>query len=162
MKWRKQGRYCLVAVSVLLVALSTASVRAQDAVDNGLQGRILERSDGALYIYKDGYKYPVVVADIGDDAINAVPDGDFRVGGVAQLFPSPTPAGMLDAAAPVIVIAPTPTVVPGPYIAVSNPAPGDNLTVGGLDMQGKAFDPSASSDQGTGIDRVQIFLEDRD
>jgi hypothetical protein len=29
-------------------------------------------------------------------------------------------------------------------------------------MQGKAFDPSATTDQGTGIDHVQIFLDDRD
>src|SRR5690349_14476711 len=114
MNWRKRGRYCLVTVSVVLATLSTVSVRAQEAVDDGLQGRILQRSDGALYIYKDGYKYPVVLADIGDDAINALPDGDSAVGGVAQLFPPPTPAPTLDAAAPVIVIAPTPTVVPGP------------------------------------------------
>ena len=29
-------------------------------------------------------------------------------------------------------------------------------------MQGKAFDPAASPDQGGGVDRVQVFLEDRD
>lgn len=157
--WRKYGRSGRLAAVLLLVVLSTASVRAQVA-DDDLQGRILERSDGALYIYKDGHKYPVAVADIGDDAINALPDGDIAVVGVAQLFPPPPP--MLEAAAPVIVIAPSPTAVPGPYVAVSNPTAGDNLAVGGLDMQGKAFDPSASSEQGTGIDRVQIFLEDRD
>jgi len=29
-------------------------------------------------------------------------------------------------------------------------------------MQGKAFDPAASADQGTGVDRVEVFLDDRD
>jgi hypothetical protein len=156
--------YRLMVAAVALLGLCTASVRAQEAVNDDLQGRVLQRSDGALFIYKDGYKYPVVVADIGDDAIDALPDGDPPITGVDQVFPPPVPDAPSPAPPPptVIVIAPTPAVVPGPYVAVSNPVPGDSLAVGGLDMQGKAFDPSATPDQGSGIDRVQIFLEDRD
>ncbi len=153
--WRMHGRICRTVLVGMLVLLSTASARAQEA-DDGLQGRLLQRSDGALFIYKDGFKYPVAVADIGDDAINALPDGDAQVAGLPDLFPTPPPA------APVIVVSATAMPpVPGPYVAVSNPTPGDNVSVGGLNMQGKAFDPMATTDQGSGIDRVQIFLEDR-
>jgi hypothetical protein len=162
---RWHGGYRFVAATILLILVSGSPVKAQDSTNDDLQGRVLQRSDGALFIYKDGFKYPVVVADIGDDAIDALPDGDASLVGVAQLFPPAPPAPpppIPDPPAPVIVIMPTPTIVPGPYIAVSNPVAGDNLAVGGLDMQGKAFDPSAASDQGSGIDRVQIFLEDRD
>jgi hypothetical protein len=162
MDWRNsrwpRGRSRLVTATLLLVLLSATSARAQDSVDE-LEGRILQRSDGALFLFKDGYKYPLLVTDIGDDAINAIPDADTPITELGQAFgPQPVPEAPL----PIVIFAPTPTPVPGPYIAVSNPAPGDTLAVGGLDIQGKAFDPSASSDQGSGIDRVQIFLEDRD
>lgn len=153
---RKRVLYALAAAFVILVLLSSTPVVAQDTGESSLQGKLLQRSDGALFIYKDGIKYPVVVADIGDDAINALPDADSPITEVGSLFATSAPD------APEIVVVATPTVVPGPYVAVSNPVPGDSLAVGGLDMQGKAFDPSATPDQGAGIDHVQIFLEDRD
>jgi hypothetical protein len=153
---RQRGPHGLAAALVVLVVLGVTPVFAQDTGNDSLQGKLLQRSDGALFIYKDGLKYPVVIADIGDDAINAVPDADLPITDVGSLFPTPA----LDA--PAVIIVATPTVVPGPYVAVSNPVPGDNLAVGGLAMQGKAFEPSATPDQGSGIDHVQIFLEDRD
>ena len=57
-----------------LLAILVAQVGAA-APDPALQGRLLERSDGALFVYKDGAKYSVQPADLGDDAINAIPDG---------------------------------------------------------------------------------------
>jgi hypothetical protein len=153
---RERGLYGHATVFVMLVLLGSTPVTAQGTGHDGLQGRLLERSDGALFIYKDGIKYPVVTADIGDDALNALPEADSPITDIGSLFPTPVP----DTGAVVVVA--SPTVVPGPYVAVSNPVPGDSLAVGGLAMQGKAFDPSASADQGSGIDHVQIFLEDRD
>jgi hypothetical protein len=47
-----------------------------------------------------------------------------------------------------------------PSLTVWNPSAGDRLLQGSLVMQGIAFDPAASS--GTGIDRVSVFLGDRD
>lgn len=147
-------------VVVLLIA-STATGRAQADVDPTLQARILQRSDGALFVYKNGFKFPVQVADADDDTIDAVPDGDTSVAQLDQLFASP-PNPAPDVAGPVALGPPAPAVIPGPYVAVANPTPGDTLAVGGLDIAGKAFDPSASADQGSGIDRVQVFLGDRD
>jgi hypothetical protein len=48
----------------------------------------------------------------------------------------------------------------GPTLVVANPSPGDNLTPGKLEMQGVAFDPVAPI--GTGVDRVSVFLDNRD
>jgi hypothetical protein len=157
---RYRKRVAWLGLGAAMVMATATLVRAQDVVvDPDLQGRILQRSDGALFIYKDGFKYPVEVADVGDDFINSLPDGDTSVTQVDQASP-PTP--VVAPPPPVYGPAPVPTVVPGPYVAVANPVPGDSLPVGGLDIQGKAFDPTAPADQGSGIDRVQVFLEDRD
>lgn len=43
---------------------------------------------------------------------------------------------------------------------VGNPAPGDTIKVGAFNIQGMAMDQSAS--EGTGIDRIEIFLDNRD
>ena len=45
-------------------------------------------------------------------------------------------------------------------LSVANPQPGDQLPRGRVVMQGQAFDRAASS--GSGVDRVSIFLDDRD
>jgi len=46
------------------------------------------------------------------------------------------------------------------YLDVGNPAPGDMIHVGGLMVEGIAFD--RASEDGPGIDHIDIFLEDRD
>lgn len=48
----------------------------------------------------------------------------------------------------------------GPTLVVANPSPGDMITPGSLMIQGVAFDPTAAT--GTGVDRVSVFLDDRD
>jgi hypothetical protein len=141
--------------AALIIVVGTVIVWGQD-VDSTLQGRLLVRSDGTLYVYKDGLKYAVQPADIGDDVIDAIPTADAPVAQLDQLF-------IHDPSAQAAPFAPlAPAIQPGPYIAVNNPSPGDILPAGGLAMQGKAFDPAASVDQATGVDRVQVFLEDRD
>jgi hypothetical protein len=60
---------------------------------------------------------------------------------------------------------PTTTMITSPTAAsitlqVSNPSPGDTIHVGGYGIQGMAFDKSAPS--GSGIDRIDIFLDSRD
>ena len=46
------------------------------------------------------------------------------------------------------------------YFDVGNPAPGDSVHVGAMAIEGIAFD--RASDEGAGIERIDIFLEDRD
>jgi hypothetical protein len=45
------------------------------------------------------------------------------------------------------------------HLDLSNPQPNDSVLVGGLVVQGVAFDPEVST--GTGVDRVSFFLDDR-
>jgi hypothetical protein len=47
-----------------------------------------------------------------------------------------------------------------PVLDLANPHPGDVLPNGDVIIDGVAFDPSAT--QGTGIDRVDLFLDNRD
>jgi hypothetical protein len=47
-----------------------------------------------------------------------------------------------------------------PFVQLANPGPGDVLSQGDYIVSGVAFDPSAA--QGAGIDRVDLFLGDRD
>jgi hypothetical protein len=70
----------LFALSLLLSAFALppfllTPVRAQSPADPTLQGRVLMRSDGALFVYKDGVRYAVQAARVPDDQINAMPDG---------------------------------------------------------------------------------------
>jgi hypothetical protein len=48
----------------------------------------------------------------------------------------------------------------GPTLVVANPNPGDMVIPGALVMQGVAFDDDAEA--GLGVDRVSVFLDDRD
>ena len=45
-------------------------------------------------------------------------------------------------------------------VSVGNPSPGDTIHVGGYIIEGMAFDKAAPS--GSGIDRIDIFLDNRD
>ena len=45
-------------------------------------------------------------------------------------------------------------------LQVGNPSPGDTVHVGGLNISGAAWDKAATT--GSGIDRIDIFLDDRD
>ncbi len=159
---RSALRWIGSVIGLALLVVGTRMVSGQD-VNSTLQGRILFRSDGTLYVYKDGLKYRLEPADVGDDVIDAVPDADTPVAQLDQLFGGADQGVPTAPASPgASVTSAAPVSLPGPYIAVANPAPGDVLPVGGLEMQGKAFDPAASADQAAGIDRVQVFLEDRD
>jgi hypothetical protein len=47
-----------------------------------------------------------------------------------------------------------------PVLSVGNPTPGDNIVAGGYHISGQAYDPHAT--QGSGIQRVDLFLGQRD
>jgi hypothetical protein len=78
----------------------------------------------------------------------------------------PAPAGPViarpGAAAPAPAAALPAIIQPGPslVLSVGNPQPGDSLPRGKYQMQGLAFDRAASS--GSGVDRVSVFVDDRD
>jgi hypothetical protein len=137
------------AVVVVLVTLGMAAPGQAQSVDPSLQGRVFQSDDGGLWIYKDGVKYPLIGVDLSQDAIDAIPAAvDQPVESVDQLFaPQAVPA------AGAAAVAPSPSL---PVLDVANPHLNDRIPEG-LDMQGTAYDP-----QGGAIDRVQVFLEDRE
>ena len=84
------------------------------------------------------------------------------VAGVVPTAPE-APVVARPGAAPPPAVASLPAVVqPGPsmVLSVGNPQPGDLLPRGKYVMQGLAFDRNAAG--GSGVDRVSVFLEDRD
>jgi hypothetical protein len=67
------------------------------------------------------------------------------------------------ATAPVTTVVVTPEMPPSStsvMLDVGNPAPGATIHVGGYVIEGMAFDREAN--EGTGIDRIDIFLDNRD
>jgi hypothetical protein len=156
------------AVAAMTLAISGATGVVARQADLELQGRVFQRSDGILYVYKDGLKFRIQLTGVTDDLVDAVPEAESSVDRLDQFFAQPDsgaqslPVSVVVPPPPPVAAAPVPISLPGPYIAVANPNPGDTPLPGGYLMQGKAFDPAASLDQGVGIDRVQVFLEDRD
>jgi hypothetical protein len=81
---------------------------------------------------------------------------------VPQAVAAPAPGATPQPnAAPVPTIAPA-LIQPGPSLVlnVANPQPNDVLPRGRYVMQGQAFDRAAST--GSGVDRVSVFVDDRD
>jgi hypothetical protein len=65
-----------------LALLVAGPVAAQTGIGSdgqppaGLQNQIVVKSDGTIYLVRDGTKHQVTPATAGDDAIGAIPDGD--------------------------------------------------------------------------------------
>lgn len=104
--------------------LATTVVVAQQQIDPAFQGRILQRSNGALYVYKDGLKFRVLPADMTDDQISAIPDGSPLVERVDQLFAQADPAA---ASLPGAAVLPPPLQPAAPPPAPAVPPPPGTL-----------------------------------
>jgi hypothetical protein len=110
----RRGR--LIATVVLLSAFLGSTWATAQQSDPGLQGRILQRSDGSVYLYKDGLKYPIQLIAMSDEDLDAVPDG----GGISRLDEfftapaQPTPAEQPESASP------TPMPAPGTILYQAN------------------------------------------
>jgi hypothetical protein len=94
----------------------------------------------------------LVGIDLSDQQIDAIPMAgqiehlsDLFGSGASAPAPAPPSAG--------------PPSSPTPYLEAANPHPNDSIPAG-LDMQGIAYEPLAT--EGSGVNRVQVFLEDRD
>jgi hypothetical protein len=113
--------------------------------------------------------YPVLLVESGVPATGWNADAPTITSPLMALTPSvlePTPSAPLvarpGAQAPAPAAALPAVIQPGPslVLSVANPQPGDQLPRGKYVMQGLAFD--RASNTGSGIDRVSVFLEDRD
>jgi hypothetical protein len=77
--------------------------------------------------------------------------------------PPAMPAEVQPAASTPASTSTTPVMSPAAesiHLDVGNPSPGATIHVGGLIIEGVAFDREAES--GTGVDRIQVFLDNRD
>src|SRR4051812_34246341 len=102
-----------VVIGLLAAFVVAGGALAQATIDPGLQGRLLRKSDGTIYVYKDGVRYPVVPAELTDQQIDAIPEVGAQIGRVSDLFavsggldntlPS---AGSTSSAPPALVVAP--------------------------------------------------------
>jgi hypothetical protein len=63
-----------------LVAALTLALNATNGLaapgSNPLEGRLLARTSGHYYLYHEGMKFSVGIADVGDAVIDAIPNGD--------------------------------------------------------------------------------------
>ncbi|GAC1320986.1 MAG: hypothetical protein NVSMB2_17340 [Chloroflexota bacterium] len=140
------------SVAIALIALVGVTPASAQSVDPELQGRVFQTSDGGLWIYRDGLRYPLVLVDISEDQIDAIaPRLDQPVARVDDLFTGGAPSS----ASP----APAPAPLNAPFLDVANPHPNESVPAS-FNMSGMAYDPLAES--GTGIDQILVFVEDRD
>ncbi len=101
-------------VASALVLPPHAGGRAQAAGPGEVvDGRLVVRGDGAIYLIERGLKRPVAVLREADDEVNTLPDGEPLVY-LAPLSDAPIPAAPCPPAATVapVVAAPEPTATP--------------------------------------------------
>jgi hypothetical protein len=73
---RQTVKFLAWVTSASLAASGLTLAAAQPATDPALQARILQRSDGSLYVYRDGYRYWLQAAPLNDDEIDAILEAD--------------------------------------------------------------------------------------
>jgi hypothetical protein len=56
-----------------LLLLYNASIGLAASGPNPLEGRLLQESNGAFYLYHNGFKFLIAPADVGDGVIDAIP-----------------------------------------------------------------------------------------
>jgi hypothetical protein len=93
--WEQLGRAVLVAAALWLAFAGGHAVLAQAPADAALEGRVLRRTDGTLFIYRDGLRYGIVPAQLSDAQIDTIPDAGLLVERLDNFFtlvgvPNPT------------------------------------------------------------------------
>jgi hypothetical protein len=97
----RRGLLAFTALGFSL-AFTGGWVAGQTQTDPNLQGRAFVRSDGGLYVFKDGLRYAILPTVLSDDQINSMADGgvitrlDQLFSGSAAL-PTPASAGGIGA-----------------------------------------------------------------
>jgi hypothetical protein len=96
MKLHAQTRLAaFVGVSALALAHAGSGLVAAQGVALSLQGRLLQRSDGTIYIYREGMKALVHPAELSDEEINAIPDApDTNVADPTPGMPEAVPVAL--------------------------------------------------------------------
>jgi hypothetical protein len=121
-----------LTIGLLAALVVVGGALAQATIDPALQGRVLRKSDGTLFVYKDGVRYPVVPAELTDEQIDAIPQVGLQVVRVSDLFAvvgapesAAAAANTLSSAPPALVVAPA----DGPLAATLAALPGQTASV---------------------------------
>jgi hypothetical protein len=80
-----------LSVSAILILTMLTTVAAAEAGDPSLQGRVFQRTDGSIYVYKDGSRFAIELAPLSGDDIDAIPLSG-PVDRVDSLFVQATPS----------------------------------------------------------------------
>jgi hypothetical protein len=113
----------LILGAVITALLLVVGVAAAQQGDSPLEARLLQRSDGTVYVYKDGARYSIQPADLSDDDIDAIPLSG-AVDRLDQLFAQSTHVDAI-AAAPVPTASP-PSPSPGTLLYQADWSTGAN------------------------------------
>jgi hypothetical protein len=116
----------------LLIGTALAPVAAQQQ-QSGIDGQVALRSDGALYLITGGQRRWVATAQMSDDDLNALPEGDPIYAGLGP----PGSAGTTASSAP----APAPSAKP----AAPAPAPASSPAASTSSSSGSSSSSSGSS-----------------
>ena len=76
----------MLGLTLLALGGGLTLAQGQAPTDPELQGRLLRRGDGAVYVYKDGLRYPVVPLDLSDGQLDAIPEAGLVVVRVPDLY----------------------------------------------------------------------------
>jgi len=101
---------------------------------------------------------PSKAGALGTTATDTCTPGSTMVVTTTPMSPAPAPvAPTTPATTTTTMVAPVSSAI---TLNVGNPSSGDTIHVGGYNIEGTAVDKAAQS--GSGIDRVEIFLDNRD
>jgi hypothetical protein len=70
---KRSGWIGWLVAALTLVLNATSSLAAPGS--NPLEGHLLGRSSGDYYLYHDGMKFSIGIADVGDAVLDAIPNG---------------------------------------------------------------------------------------
>jgi uncharacterized cupredoxin-like copper-binding protein len=107
---------CYAALVLACVLLISAGVAFADPPAPSNENQLVIRSDGFIYLVRDGVRHLVVPIGLADNDINAIPDGEPYLDGLMPVASTTASAPALLAAAPQ---APTPTPTPNAPDAMS-------------------------------------------
>jgi hypothetical protein len=88
-----------LAAAALLIGSALAPVSAQSQ-QSGLDGQVALRSDGALYLISNGQRRWIATAAASDEEINALPEGEPILAGLALAGSAAAPAAQAAPAKP--------------------------------------------------------------
>jgi uncharacterized cupredoxin-like copper-binding protein len=149
--------HVLALVGVLLVAALPADAQGVTSASGqspaALQNQLIARSDGTLYLVRDGTRHLVTPASLSDDDVAAIPEGTAYSNG---LVPADAIAALLGPTAPVGGSALLAPLIPAPAPASASAAPSAAPTAAPSSAAPTAAPSSAASSVHVTLDEWSV------